>query len=372
MSVNSGGPIPSSLTGILAEVVRLQAAGRKGVLASPFWSLGSVPVSAWAKLLMRDDGSTLGTVGGGALEAEVLRAAPEVLREGRPRLLTFDLTASQAADAGMICGGRCAILLEPIAPGSGEEVFAAAARAEAAGEPIVIVTVLDAEAGLTRMAVRPGGAQLGTTGEATADEALVKEALAALAEGRPRHIEQPVTAHIEPLLPRPSLFIFGGGHIALPLAHMAEIIGFRVTVIDDREEFANRQRFPSAEQVVVAEVAHAFRDLRVGSDGYVVAVTRGHLMDEEVVAQALRTPARYIGMIGSKRKVAAVLDRLRQRGFSQHDLARVHAPIGLRIGADSVEEIAVSILAELIQERRRAAGATEPGPASHQPAESGP
>ena len=164
---------------------------------------------------------------------------------------------------------------------------------------------------------------------------------------------KPVRAHLDPILPRPRLFVFGAGHIAVPLAHIADLVGFAVTVVDDREEFASSARFPRAEVMVVGSVAQAFARLAVSREGYVVAVTRGHALDEEVVAEALRTPARYIGMIGSKRKVAEVRRRLRERGFSEADLARVHAPIGLDIGAEGVEEIAVSIVAELIAVRRK-------------------
>jgi xanthine dehydrogenase accessory factor len=141
--------------------------------------------------------------------------------------------------------------------------------------------------------------------------------------------------------------------VAIPLAQVAAIAGFRVTVIDDREEFASRERFPVADEVVVASVEEAFSALPIGKDSYVVAVTRGHVMDEEVVAAALAARARYIGMIGSRRKVAGVRERLRERGFAPEELDRVHAPIGIEIGSDTVEEIAISIVAELIAERRK-------------------
>jgi len=337
---------------IFAEIAALQQAGRPGALAIPFWSRGSAPFSRSAKLLMRDDGSTVGTVGGGALEAAVMRAAREVLTGGEARLMEFDLSAGDAASLGMICGGRCAIFLEPIQPGRGQEVFAAAELAEMTSEPIAVITVVSGRAS-TKMAVSADGTVVGTTGEADVDRALISEAQAALADGGPRYLEQPVTAHIDPVLQRPSLFVFGAGHVAIPLAQVAAIAGFRVTVIDDREEFASRERFPVADEVVVASAEEAFSALPIGKDSYVVAVTRGHVMDEEVVAAALAARARYIGMIGSRRKVAGVRERLRERGFAPEELDRVHAPIGIEIGSDTVEEIAISIVAELIAERRK-------------------
>jgi xanthine dehydrogenase accessory factor len=337
---------------IFTEVVALQQAGRSGVLATPFWSRGSTPFSRSAKLLLRDDGSTVGTVGGGALEAAVMRAAREALTSGEVRLMEFDLSAGDAASLGMICGGRCAIFLEPIQPGRGREVFAAAELAEMMGEPMAVITVVLEEAS-TKMAVSADGTVVGTTGEADVDRALIAEAQAALSEGAPRYLEQPIRAHIEPVLQRPSVFVFGAGHVAIPLAQVAAIAGFRVTVIDDREEFANRDRYPVVDEVMVASVDDAFWALAIGRESYVVAVTRGHVMDEEVVAAALGARARYIGMIGSRRKVAGVRERLRERGFAREELDQIHAPIGIEIGSDTVEEIAISIVAELIAERRQ-------------------
>ena len=310
-------------------------------------------MSRFVKLLVRDDSSTIGTVGGGALEAEVLRAAQEVLASGQPRLMEFDLDAGGAASLGVICGGRCAIFLEPVEPGSAEEVFAAAGLAQAMDLPIAVITTFS-EGAAAKIALSADGTVIGSTGDAATDEALLHEARAALSDGRPRYLEQPVIAHIDPILARPGLFIFGAGHIAVPLAQIAGIAGLSVTVIDDRAEFANRERFPGADQVLVAGIEGAFADLRIDEDSYLVAVTRGHIMDEEVVAAALQAGARYVGMIGSKRKVAEVRRRLLERGFSRDQVEGVHAPIGLDIGADTVEEIAVSIVAELIAERRKA------------------
>jgi xanthine dehydrogenase accessory factor len=351
--MRSDTPSQSSAEGLSAEIVRLQRTGRAAALATPLWSRGSVPMSHHARLLYRDDGTTRGTVGGGPLEAQVIRVAPEVMRERRARVLEFDLTEADAAQMGMICGGHCAIVVEPITPDYAPDVFAAADRAERTGRPLALITVLGPDRPPRKLALPADGEMIGTTGDAAADDALRAAARSALEDGAPRTVEQPVPAHIAPLLPRPPLFIFGAGHIGLILAHMAGLVGFRVTVVDDREEFANRRRFPRADQVLVASVPDAFSRLPVAEDGYIVAVTRGHAMDEEVVARALRTPARYIGMIGSRRKVTAIRERLLGRGFSQDDLARLHAPIGLDIGADTVEEIGVSILAQLIAVRRQ-------------------
>ena len=343
--------VPSSSRGAFAEIARLQKEGRRSVLATLLFSAGSVPLSLQSKLVLRDDGSIMGTVGGGALEARVLVAAREAIGGEEARVLDFELSQSEAVEGGMICGGRCTLLVEPVAPGREADVFAAIARAEAAGEPVVVITLLSPETRPSKLALTDGGRLLGEVDPSIAS-ALREGAERALAAERPEVVEAPVKAHFDPLLPRPTAYIFGGGHVALPVAHLADLVGFRVVVIDDRAEFADRERFPRADQVVVTPVAEAFRRLGVGEDGYVVTITRGHAMDEEVAAEALRTPARYIGMIGSKRKVAAVLERLRKRGFSESDLARIHAPIGIDIHSETVEEIAVSIVAEMIAVRR--------------------
>ncbi len=344
--------VQSSSRGLFAEVVRLQRAGECAVLAVPLWSRGSVPMSAHAKLLVRQDGSIQGTIGGGRLEAEVIAAARGVLREGRHRVMEFDLSAAEAAETGMVCGGRCAVLLELIVPDRGAEVFAAATEAEAAGEAVAIVTILPADGVPGKVAVTAEGRLIGTAGTSQWDESLRLVAQAALSDGRARFVQEPARAVVDPILPRPSVIIFGAGHIGVCLAQIAGFAGFRVVVVDDREEFANVQRFPRADEVIAASVAQGFSRLEITESTYIVAVTRGHASDEEVVARALGTPARYIGMIGSKRKVALLRERLRAGGISEEDIGRLHAPIGLEIGAEGVEEIAVSILAELIAVRR--------------------
>jgi len=367
---------------IFSEIVRLQRAGKRAVLATPLWHTGSVPLVAESMLLLRDDGTMLGTVGGGLLEARVIEVAQQVFATGESQTLEFELTQDEAARTGMICGGRCAVLVEPIEPGRDAAVYAAVAHAVESHQPVVVVTLLSPEGDTTKVALlsdgpgrrlreacdggvpepRPQPAQaaqgVGAHGNAPSQPTVaLPEDVRTIAEevlksGRPRFIEEPVRAHLDPIIPRPTVFVFGAGHVAIPVAHIAALAGFRVVVIDDRAEFANRERFPSADELMVASVKEAFRTVAVDDTGYIVAITRGHALDEDVVANALATPARYIGMIGSKRKVAGIFGRLRERGFGDGDLARVHAPIGVDISAETIEEIAVSIVAELIAVRR--------------------
>jgi xanthine dehydrogenase accessory factor len=343
---------PSATRGLFAEVVRLQQADRRGALAIPLWSSGSVPMRSQSRLLLRDDGTAAGTIGGGLLEAQVLAAAREVISGDEARVLEFDLAGDEAARSGMICGGQCAVLVAPIAPERDRDVFAAAAQAEADGQRAALITVLPGAGPAPVLALSSEGRLIGSSGDPAVDGALRHAARECLEQEEPRLIEEPVRAHIDIVAPRPVVFVFGGGHIGAVLAHLAALVGFRVVVTDDREEFANRDRFPHADEVLAVPVPEFFARHPIGEHAYLVAVTRGHANDEEVLVFALRTPARYIGMIGSKRKVAAIFARLREQGFTDADLARVHAPIGLAIGADTVEEIAVSIIAELIEVRR--------------------
>jgi xanthine dehydrogenase accessory factor len=217
-----------------------------------------------------EDGSILGTIGGGCVEAEVWAAAKDVLKAEAPRKMVFNLNNEASYDNGLICGGTL-------------EVF------------------------------------------------------------------------VEPILPQPTLYIFGGGHVSMALANAASKAGFNIGVIDDREQFANLERFPMAQEVYTT-FEDAYEKIKPNASSYLVIVTRGHRDDMRVLAWAVKTEARYIGMIGSKRKVLSVYKALENDGFAPELFERVHAPVGLDIGALTPEEIAISITAELIAERRGAKG----------------
>jgi xanthine dehydrogenase accessory factor len=254
---------------VFEELVRLRRAGRKCALATIIEVRGSIPSHEAAKLLVRDDGSMVGTVGGGCVEAEVWNAAREAIETGRSRRLSFDLSQHAAADSGLICGGQLDIFIEPI-------------------------------------------------------------------------------------LPQPAVFIFGAGHISKSLAAISGLAGFSVSVIDDRESFANRERFPDVAEVLAGEYEDLFPKLAVNEAAYIVIVTRGHRDDLRVLRWAVTTPARYVAMVGSKRKVLELVKALEGEGLPWEALERIHAPMGLDIGAVTPEEIAVSVVAEMIAVRRRA------------------
>jgi xanthine dehydrogenase accessory factor len=250
------------------EIVKLRQEGRRGAVATIVSVRGSIPSFKTAKMLVRDDGSIVGTIGGGCVEAEVWQAAREVMESEKPRSLTFDLNQDPKYDTGLVCGGTLDIFVEPI-------------------------------------------------------------------------------------LPPALLYIFGAGHVSVNLYKVAKNAGFDVTVVDDRKSYANRDRFPEAKEVIAEDFDQAMARLTPNESSYIVIVTRGHRDDMRVLRWAVQTPARYVGMIGSRRKTITIFRELVEEGVSAELFKRLHAPVGLDIGAVTPEEIAVAIAAELIAERRR-------------------
>src|SRR5690349_10831798 len=257
---------------LFEEIVRMRRAGQRGALATIVHTNGSIPSYESSRMLVREDGSLVGTVGGGCVEADVWAAAKEVMHKESPRKLVFNLNNEASYDNGLICGGTV-------------EIF------------------------------------------------------------------------VEPILPQPIVYLFGGGHVSMAVANAAHAAGFGIGVVDDREAFANKQRFPMAQEIFTT-YEEAFEKLRPNASTYLVIVTRGHKEDMRVLAWAVRTPARYIGMIGSKRKVLSVYKALEKEGYRPEEFERVYAPMGLEIGALSPEEIAIGIVAELISVRRNAESGT--------------
>ncbi len=252
---------------VLEAVLRAEAAGEQAALVTVVATEGSTPQKAGARMLVRADGSQVGTIGGGCVEAEMSRRARQVLASRRPQLAGYDLTPEQAGEDGLVCGGRMQVFIEPI-------------------------------------------------------------------EGQP------------------TLCLFGAGHVAQPLAHLAHLAGFRVEVLDDRPRFANAQRFPEAERVVVDDFTAGAAQLTLGPNSYAVVVTRGHKGDAEALRSVLGRGLRYVGLLGSVPKMVHVFQALVEQGLRLEELEQVHTPVGLDIGAQTPEEIAVSILAEMIAVRR--------------------
>ncbi|MFC1917083.1 XdhC family protein [Chloroflexota bacterium] len=251
------------------------------------------------------------------------------------------------------------------------DIYEEIVKIKASGESAAIVTVITAAGSTPReegakMLVRTDGSLAGTIGGGRLESEVATRALDAIKEGKPKRLQftlkegeelgmicgGDVEVFIEPIVSAPTLYVFGGGHIALPLVRIGNDIGFKVIVIDDRPEFADPQRFPEADAALNEDFTKVFPKLKITKTSYLVIITYGHKYDELVLEKALATEAGYIGMIGSKNKVRTVFEHLRARGISQELLDKVHAPIGVEIGAESPAEIAVSIAAEIIKVRR--------------------
>ncbi len=336
---------------LIQEMAELCGRGESFALATVATRNGSAPRSAGAKMLVRQDGSTSGTVGGGILEAQVTELARKVLRSQQAVLQGFKFTGADAATMDAICGGEVEVLVEWLDAGD-TEVAAVIHDLEASirgHQKIWLVSTLPA-AGLApcHALVHSDGRVTGSLPAGLSTETILELRQPALVEtGAGRTL-------LEPLDISGTAFIFGAGHVSRSLAEFTKAVGFWTVVLDDRADYANAGRFPTADELVVLDsFADALGCLKVDRDSFIIIVTRGHLNDRVVLAQALRTPAGYIGMIGSRRKCALVFEQLRKEGFGEDDIRRVHAPIGLAIDAETPEEIGISIAAEMIQARAK-------------------
>lgn len=251
---------------IYQELANIAARGERAVLATVISSRGSVPRKAGTKMIIKEDGSLVGSIGGGNVEQAVREKALDVMKSGEPQTIHLDLTGT-GEEAWMICGGQMDVFLEPI-------------------------------------------------------------------------------------LPAETLYLFGAGHLSQSTAAVAKMLGFRVVVIDPRSEYNNYDRFPGADSLIIEEYDSAFSKLNLDENSYIIIYTVGHVSDEQCLQFAIGTAARYVGMIGSKKKVKEIKERLRKKGVPQQQLDAIHAPIGLEINAQTPEEIAISILAEITKVRR--------------------
>ena len=315
--------------------------GEDLVLATVCSQSGSTPRVAGARMVVHSDGRIHGTIGGGLVEATAIREAADCFQNGRSRCHSFDLSNNDAAVTDMICGGRMDCCLEYVpADSHNRAVFGDLLSALRSGRRAMLVSPLSGDTGEGRFVLD----HKGRTNSTVVPEPL----LSAVRQLRPSTSAATILASggqdylASSFAVGGTLYLVGAGHVAACTAEAAARVGFRVVVMDDRAEFANRQRFPMADEVrVLPSFADCLPAAEIDSDSYLVIVTRGHLHDLEVLEQALRTPAGYIGMIGSRKKRNAIYTRLLDRGVTEAQLEQVRCPIGMAIEADTPEEIAV-------------------------------
>lgn len=313
---------------------------------------GSAPRTVGAKMLVHRDGSIVGTIGGGALEGQVIQLAQEVIEKGESVIREFKFSGADAASMDAICGGRVEVLVEtidPCEPAIKEVLDALEAANREHHRAWLITTIPPAGSPPAHALLNADGSLSGTI-----PIGLDKNTVLDIHRPTPISLEKSQIL-VEPLNINGTAYIFGAGHVARSLAEFTHAVDFWTVVLDDRAEFANRRHFPTADRLVVLEsFSNAMEKIAVDQESYMVVVTRGHQDDVTVMPQVLKTDARYIGMIGSRRKCALIFEELRKQGFSEEAIRRIHAPIGIHISAETPEEIAVSIVAEMIQERAKA------------------
>jgi len=343
--------------GFYEEVSRLISRGEQLALAKVVATRGSTPREVGAQMLIRRSGEMMGTIGGGCGEAEVRRQAIEALEEAQPRLMVVDLTEEVTWETEKACGGTMEIFLDLWGEVEGE---LAKRLVASQGKPVALVTALQGELSQPgrKLLITPGEEPIGSLGSPSLDEWGKEQAERGLKEGNTRVVTYEGAAELllEVHKPSPTLLIAGAGHIALPLAQMGALLDFRVVVIDDRPTFANPERFPQADQVIAGGFEQTLRDFPIDRETSIVIITRGHAHDMECLRQVLDSSAAYIGMIGSRRRVKGVFKLLKEEGYSKESIARVQAPIGLEIGAQTPAEIALAIMGEIIRMRRGGSG----------------
>lgn len=338
------------------NMLELLKGGESFAVATIFDKSGSAPRSEGSKMIVRADGSTIGSIGGGRLEADVITSARENIPARKTIVQPFNLTSRDAAASDMICGGAGEILVDCIDAGDDNnlKVYSEVVETIAHGRKGWLITVLgkttaDGGVSIQQCLVKPDRTLVG---KLTCDPYLLEKLIAG---------PQKITLHseafdeqrflVEPLRQGGVLYIFGAGHVSQKIAPLSESVGFRTIVMDDRADYANKTRFPDPIETLVIDSFKKLPELEIGSDSYLVIVTRGHLFDRDVLEQVLRSGAAYIGMIGSRAKRNLVYAEIMSRGITKEELERVYSPIGTEIGAETPEELAVSIVGELIKVR---------------------
>ena len=348
---------------VFHEAVNLLEKDEQLVMATVIRTKGSTPQKPGAKLLVRKDGTGVGTLGGGCVEGDIWYAASQLMRRGGDaQYREYELNEDLAAEDGLVCGGTMFFLIDPVYRPEQYIDYAAEIDAAYEGGPSVALASLiktangQLKAGHvigSKLFVREDGSTEGSLGDLRLDRDAVKRARGLMAMGRNEYVitDEGAEYFIEAYTTPPQLVICGGGHVSKALASHAKPLGFRLFITDDREEFANPQRFPEADMVVAKKPEDALKELPINANTFIVVATRGHRFDNVALAAAADTPARYVGLMGSKRKTILIYEDLVRMGLDEERLREIRSPIGLDIHARTPEEIAISIVGEILMFR---------------------
>ena len=349
---------------VIQGAIELLKDGQPCVLTTVVRTRGSTPQKAGAMLLVRQDGTGAGTLGGGCVEGDIWFAAKEILRRGGgPEFKDYFLNEDVAARDGLVCGGTMYFYLEPVRePAEFLPMASEIVNAYEGGNPVSLATVVNVPQDGTnlgaKLLLRMDGSVMGSLGSPKLDSQGIEIArrVADMGNAESLTTNDGTELFVEGFTTPPTLVMVGGGHVGKTTADLAHTLGYRVYVVDDRPEFANEGRFPYAEQIVVSPYEQWSNHLTLNVNSFVVVATRGHRFDDMALESALATNARYIGLLGSRRKTLMIYQRLARQGIPVERLKQVHSPIGLDIGALTPEELAVSILSEIIMVRRGGGG----------------
>ncbi len=341
---------------VIEETIRLLEKKEPCVLATVVRTKGMTPQKAGAKQLIRQDGSSVGTLGGGCVEGDIWFYAKQMLREkGEPEFRDYYLNEDVAAKDGLVCGGTMYFFIEPLWQPQEHLPFAKEiTNAYQGGAPVSLATVVSRPNKKKlgeKILIREDGSTLGSL----EDEKLLPEVikigrkLATFGKNEIVQSQDGTEIYIEGFTTPPTLVIMGGGHVGRTVYNLALMLGFRIYVIDDRSEFSNKDRFPQAADTIVADFANGLDNVPINFNTFILIATRGHRFDDAATQSAIKTEARYIGLLGSKRKNLMIFRDLLKNGVSPERVKEINAPVGLNIGALTPEELAVSIMAEIIK-----------------------
>jgi len=349
------------MTELFEHIDTLKRDEAKVAVATLVNTRGTTPRKEGAKMLVGEGGRILGSVTiGGCVDAQVIEESAEVLDKNTPRLLELNLGDEEAWEIGLTCGGTIEVFVEPVTLDRPDPTLICYEKARAhteTGGRAAVITRLDAPENGAKLLLFDTGAQEGTLGDPFLDRRFTAEAVEALRAGKSRTLFlEGVRAFVEVFTPPAILLMVGAGHVSMPLATLGRSMGFRTIVIDGRPRFATRERFPDVDDLRIGIPSELVQKVPLIATTALVLVAHDYKYDLPVLRHALTTPVGYIGLLGSTRRGAAILNLLREDGLGEEELGRVRVPIGLDLGAQSAPEIALSVLAEILMVQRGATG----------------